>query len=172
MKLYVRGRYVQRRWERKEGKVAYKLHTLWKKNAKREGTGFPIPSQKVLKLGLCAEKQRFSRPSKALPWRSIHTGQVLWGPHWSKCSAEVNSACAKIFAGAKMLVDEARHGRKNPPGGPGGSEFKLIRRSSASAGPRKPCRDGLRRGPSHGRCRGWRPGSAPWPSWPARTYPG
>ena len=120
-------------------------------SAKREGTGFPIPSQKVLKLGLCAEKQRFSRPSKALPWRSIHTGQVLWGPHWSKCSAEVNSACAKIFAGAKMLVDEARHGRKNPPGGPGGSEFKLIRRSSASAGPRKPCRGGPRREPSHAR---------------------
>jgi len=32
-------------------------------------------------------------------------------PFGSKCSAEVNSACAKIFAGAKMLVDEARHGK-------------------------------------------------------------
>ena len=30
---------------------------------------------------------------------------------------------------------------------------------------------GLRRGPSHGRYRGWHPGSAPWPSWPARTCP-
>ena len=34
----------------------------------------------------------------------------------------------------------------------------LISRSSASAGPRKPCRGGPRPGPSRGRCRGWRPG--------------
>ena len=39
-----------------------------------------------------------------------------------------------------------------------------ISRSNASAGPRKPCRDGPRREPSRGRCRGWRPGYAPWPS--------
>ena len=37
-------------------------------------------------------------------------------PCYFASSAEVNSACAKIFAGAKMLVDEARHGRKIPPG--------------------------------------------------------
>ena len=35
-------------------------------------------------------------------------------PNGLQCSAEVNSACAKIFAGAKMLEDEARHGRKLP----------------------------------------------------------
>ncbi len=37
----------------------------------------------------------------------------------------------------------------------------LINRSNASAGPRKPCRAELRRVPSHVRCRGWRPDSAP-----------
>lgn len=57
-----------------------------------------------------------------------------------------------------------------------GDDFSLkswfwISRSSASAGPQKPCHDGPRRGPSHGRCRGWHPGSAPWPSWPAQTCP-
>lgn len=41
---------------------------------------------------------------------------IVRGPFELTCSAEVNSACAKIFAGAKMLVDEARHGRKIPPG--------------------------------------------------------
>ena len=39
-----------------------------------------------------------------------------------------------------------------------------ISRSSASAGPRKPCRGGPRREPSHARCRGWRPGCAAWPA--------
>ena len=43
-------------------------------------------------------------------------------------------------------------------------------RSSASAGQRKPCRDGPRRGPSHARCHGWRPDPVPSPSWPGRSY--
>ena len=72
---------------------------LYKMKMKREGTGFPIPSQKVL-----------------------------------------------IYA-------------------------VLISRSSASAGPRKPCRGGPRREPSRARCRGWRPGCTAWPAWPARTCP-
>ena len=46
-----------------------------------------------------------------------------------------------------------------------------ISRSTASADPRRPCRDGLRPGPFRARCRGWRPDPAPWPFWPARSCP-
>jgi len=45
----------------------------------------------------------------------------------------------------------------------------LTCRSSGSADPRRPCRDGPRRGPSRGRCRGWRPDCTSWPASPART---
>ena len=46
---------------------------------------------------------------------------------------------------------------------------KITSRSTASAGPRKPCRGGLRHGPSRGRYRGWHPGCTSSPAWPART---
>ena len=45
----------------------------------------------------------------------------------------------------------------------------LTSRSSGSADPRRPCRGGPRRGPFHGRCRGWRPDCTSWPASPART---
>ena len=69
--------------------------------------------------------------------------------------------------GQKCLL--TRPATEKIPPAVGRGNWVLINQSSASAGPRKPCRGGPRRGPSHARCRGWRPGSAPWPSWPART---
>ena len=62
-----------------------------------------------------------------------------------------------VAAGANILIHD--------------STFFHSIRSSASAGPRKPCRDGPHRGPSHGRYREWHPDCTALPAWPARTCP-
>ena len=80
------------------------------------------------------------------------------GPIWIKMLGGSKFRLRQDFCRGKNACGRGPPRQKNPPGGPGGSEFKLIRRSSASAGPRKPCRGGPRRGPSHARCHGWHRG--------------
>ena len=69
--------------------------------------------------------------------------------------------------GSPVVAEKRRLPRRGSAGFYKESE---ISRSSEPADPRKPCRGEPRRGPSHERCHEWHPGSAPWPSWPARTY--
>ena len=48
--------------------------------------------------------------------------------------------------------------------------WAFLSRSSACRDLPVRGRDEPRRGPFHGRCRGWRPGCSSWPPWPDRTY--
>ena len=107
-----------------------------------------------------------------------HGAGPVGTPSGSKCSAEVNSAISALRAALRAVALRnaslrlgvrqdfcqrqkcllTRPATEKIPPAVGRGNWVSISRSSASAGPRRPCRDGPRRGPSRARCRGWRPG--------------
>lgn len=75
---------------------------LYKMKIKREGTGLPVPSQKAQNMDFSLAEVALQQALEGLAVAgSPHGAGPVGIPSGLKCSAEVNSACAKIFARGK-----------------------------------------------------------------------
>ena len=91
---------------------------------KREGTGLPVPSQKAQNMDFSLAEVALQQALEGLAVAgSPHGAGPVGTPSGLKCSAEVNSACAKIFTRGKNACWRGPPQKNSPGCGPGELSF-------------------------------------------------